>query len=149
MKSIFIITITIIIIMNVKNEMMEPTSYCGRFDGVAFSLPSKDFMERHTLRQVQHIFRHGDRVPMAGLPLYNEEEPWVEWKCANRRIVQFEQSSMKSTPFVLIPTTDSMNNNGTVLRGDCFVAQLTGKGSAQHRTLWKSLKEHYVDRLNF
>lgn len=98
----------------------------------------------YTLRQVQIVFRHGDRTPM------NEvKHAPVTWTCSENTLQSLSDGASVASvngdrSFRVLPEPGHQ-----ILAGNCSAGQLTSVGVAQHQALGAWLRAHYIDDLHF
>jgi hypothetical protein len=95
------------------------------------------------LQQVQIVFRHGDRTPLAVLP--GHLAPAQTWTCDSFEVAE-------SVPLESDPSFSFQRffiNGLNFLPGTCSTGQLTMLGAKQHYELGSQFRQRYVDTLQF
>ncbi|KNC48551.1 counting factor 60 [Thecamonas trahens ATCC 50062] len=127
-----------------------PLPYCSANSSVAPSNPwlkSTFDTDEYSLALVQLIFRHGDRVPVVGLPGAGNE---AEWTC-QLSMVDKPATGSADEGYLDEPRLfrfTQLENRG-VLPGNCSLGQLTEKGHVQHNIIGSHFRELYHDTYGF
>ncbi|KAF9111233.1 hypothetical protein BGX27_005209 [Mortierella sp. AM989] len=135
-------------------NIQEDYNYCQAQRPNPRTYPSPK-VKGSTLVNSQLFIRHGDRTPIAVLPLDLD----MTWECANTSAyaftgigtdqeekAPFEHANVVAHQVVTIPPTSPFAAT-RMWKGSCIPGQLTPVGAMQHRKLGAALRQIYVDEL--
>lgn len=99
----------------------------------------------YRLRQVQIVFRHGDRTPVAGFP--NDETLWLCNLDSLDNVGIGSYSQSVDLDGLIFRQLQLFGRN--VLRGNCSLGELTTIGHVQHNIIGANFRKLYVDYYGF
>ncbi|KAF9901362.1 Acid phosphatase-like protein 2 [Lobosporangium transversale] len=135
------------------NTPLGEYNYCQASRPTLKTYPSPK-LKGSTLMNSQIFIRHGDRTPIAVLPL----DLNLTWDCTNADAFAFTGFRTKKderAPFQyanvvahqVVTTSGSPFAATRMWKGNCMPGQLTPVGAMQHRKLGAALRQIYVDNL--
>ncbi|KAF9180108.1 Acid phosphatase-like protein 2 [Haplosporangium sp. Z 11] len=141
---------------DVNNSNNNSYNYCQAQRPTPKTYPTPK-VQGSRLVNSQLFVRHGDRTPIAVLPLDLD----ITWDCANYSAYAFtgigtdahdkapyQRASVVAHQVISIPSGSPFASTH-MWKGSCIPGQLTPVGAVQHRRLGAALRHIYVDTLHF